>query len=603
MRDRNFYEQTLARPVSPLHFLLARFICDQVGSPAGSPLYNLVTALSILFEQGHLRLPVESIPEELEIYALSSPEREKEFLVSLAASLGDPASVICTPLFVPEHDVLESGVRAPFILTEGGRFVTTEKLYFLEKRFIEKFLAFAGSSSGTAGSSASVQPFLPAAAEDAVKKFEAATDIRLEDKQRQAVLKTFESNLTVIAGGPGTGKSTVIAFIIFSHLEADPGLEKKIALAAPTGRAAGRLENLPGSSLVTGRIEKPRTLHRLLGLGFGSGLNSGKGRPGKKLFLPYRMVIIDEASMLDAGIIETLLSSLGNGCRLVLVGDPHQLPAVGSGTVLADITENAGSYKHILSGRFLKLDKIKRSSGTIPAFAQGILDGTAAFGSYTGGRENEGEGNVKIKALDWENVFSYAAEKYRKLSVLAAGSPNDFAENHFSSFILLSPSNSGRFGVDNLNEKLFSFFSGGRKKLLPGMPLMILRNDYENDLFNGDRGIIVSENSALYALFINSIGEKRKIPVAMLKNWEISYVQTVHKSQGSEYESVALVAEKSAEKLLTKEILYTAVTRAKKEVVIFSDRELLECALKRKVTRYSGIGAAMLCSTQSRSPC
>ena len=132
---------------------------------------------------------------------------------------------------------------------------------------------------------------------------------------------------------------------------------------------------------------------------------------------------------------------------------------------------------------------------------------------------------------------------------------------------------------------------------------MILRNDYENDLFNGDRGIIVSENSALYALFINSIGEKRKIPVAMLKNWEISYVQTVHKSQGSEYESVALVAEKSAEKLLTKEILYTAVTRAKKEVVIFSDRELLEGALKRKVTRYSGIGAAMLCSTQSRSPC
>jgi exodeoxyribonuclease V alpha subunit len=191
-------------------------------------------------------------------------------------------------------------------------------------------------------------------------------------------------------------------------------------------------------------------------------------------------------------------------------------------------------------------------------------------------------------------LLTLAVDKYKKLNDYAAQNDISVLPDFLSEFVLLSPHNYGQFGTDNLNEKIAERLSRGKKQLYPGMPVMILRNDYENDLFNGDRGVIVLDNAVFCAVFRDNQGLIRSIPVSLLKEWEISYAQTIHKSQGNEYETAAVIIDKSAEKMLTREILYTAVTRAKKEVLIFGEKDTIEAALSRKVVRFSGIGRSMI---------
>ena len=302
--------------------------------------------------------------------------------------------------------------------------------------------------------------------------------------------------------------------------------------------------------------------------------------------------------MLDLGIMNILLSSLREDCRLVLVGDPQQLPSVGAGTVFSDITESVDDERHILHERYIRLDMVKRSTGEIPVFAENIRQGRLILPEEKSGIKDAARGNadsaVFLMRPELDAVLNLAASKYKKLGEYAQQDDIALLPDFLSQFVLLSPHNYGQWGTDNLNKKISEILSGGERGFYPGMPVMILRNDYQNDLFNGDRGIIISENSIFHAVFRDNHGRVRKVPAAMLKEWEVSYAQTIHKSQGNEYDTAAVILDKSAEKMLTNEILYTAVTRAKKEVLIFGEKEIIEAALKKKVVRCSGIDRSMI---------
>ena len=594
--------------ITPVGSMLAKFICTQYGKKEESSLFYFIIALSLLFDKGHIRVSVDEIINELEIIKLSSIEdSEKDFYSIIINEIKNPNKIIedNPDIFLPENN---SEKRAPYLLLDNGKQISTEKLYFEEKRFTEYFFNYLKSKKENKISNKN--EILSAIA--SVEKY---NNINLEEKQKEAVIKTFAEKYLIIAGGPGTGKTTVINAIIQTHLLIDPALSGMIAVAAPTGKAARRLENVLGNLVADGKVKKPQTMHSLLKLGY-------KERDAF-LLLPYRMIIIDESSMLDLKMMQEFMALVHAGCSLVMVGDPQQLPSVGSGTLFSDITDDIENNKHVLHQNYVMLERVKRSQGVIPEFAENIRKGN--FNKDNLEEDLKGNSNIKLFPPDFDTIFNYAIEKYQNLSSCAKEGNKEKMLDALSSFVLLAPFNFGLFGVVNLNQKLANHFSGERNKetaressfaknrsasalahkadnagekksFFHGMPIMITKNDYDNGLYNGDRGVIIYENSIYYAIFKTADGKLKQIAASILKEWEISYVQTVHKSQGNEYDSVAVVIEDDAEqiKIITREILYTAVTRAKKEVVIFSEENAIKELLKRKVTRNSGIKKAML---------
>ncbi len=598
MKADPFYNKYLDSGIDSRYPILARFLCGKYGLQDNSSLFYFLSAVFLLLERGHLRLNIDTVKEELEKLKFTASDKEREALELLINSIDDPRRIIREniSLFISDKES-DRGVRSPFVLLENGSFLSTEKLYREEKRFItafKKHLMPEKASEIKSGSKKEKGIY------SVIASIENRTQIIFEEKQKQAILKTFEWPLSVIAGGPGTGKTTVITAVIEAHLSIDPSISGLIALAAPTGRAAQRLEVALGSNPAYSVMEKPKTMHRLLGIGY------KKKSAVRQAILPYHLIVIDESSMLDLGIMNILLSSLRENCRLVLVGDPQQLPSVGAGTVFSDIMESVDDERHILHERYIRLDTVKRSKGEIPVFAENIRQGKLILPEEKSSLKDDAFGNAEGKEAgsavflmrpELDTVLNLAALKYKKLREYAEQDDIALLPDFLSQFVLLSPHNYGQWGTDNLNKKISERLSAGERGFYPGMPVMILRNDYQNDLYNGDRGIIIFENSIFHAIFRDNHGRIRKVPAAMLKDWEVSYAQTIHKSQGNEYDTAAVILDKSAEKMLTNEILYTAVTRAKKEVLIFGEKEIIEAALKKKVVRCSGIDRSMIKST------
>ncbi len=585
-KESSFFDRYFNYGIAPVSFMLARFICTQYGKKEDSALFYFIITLSLLFDRGHIRVAVDEIISELEILQHSSiNESEKEFYTQLIDSVINPVKIIedNSDIFLPVSLVEEKKIkkRAPYILLEDGKQISTEKLYFEEKRFVENFLAYLNFNKDDK-KTAKNKYLNKEKIFSAISSIEKYSSIKLEEKQKEAVVKSFADKFLIISGGPGTGKTTVIKTIIETHLLIDNSLSGMIAVAAPTGKAARRLEAVLGNIVAEGKVKKPQTVHTLLQLGY-------RDRDSF-LLLPYRMIIIDESSMLDLKMISELMKMVHPGCSLLMVGDPQQLPAVGAGTLFSDITDNIENNRHLLHHNYVSLERVKRAHGSIAEFAENIRKGIFSEQDF------KNDNNIKLAAPEWDTLFSFAVEKYKKLFSCAKEGNREMMLDAISSFVLLAPYNYGLFGVKNLNQQLASYFSEGKKLFFQGLPIMITKNDYNNGLYNGDRGVIIYDNSIYYAIFKTADGALRQISASLLKEWEISYAQTVHKSQGNEYDSVAIVAAVETEqpKIVTREVLYTAVTRAKKEIIIFSKDNIIKEILKRKVLRNSGIKEIML---------
>jgi exodeoxyribonuclease V alpha subunit len=424
-----------------------------------------------------------------------------------------------------------------------------------------------------------------------------------EDRQRQAALQALCRRFSVISGGPGTGKTTTVVRILGLLVEHSGGARHRIALAAPTGKAAARLassiaslrEALPCTEEL--KLQAPSqvtTIHRLLGTIPGStGFRHNARNP-----LPCDTVIVDEASMVDLSLMTSLVKALLPDTRLILIGDRDQLASVEAGAVLGDICRAAETTGSAIEGCVTVLDRNYR-------FGDG--SGISALSHAI----NKGEDREVLRLLGDPANGSIALEptparetikKRLATPVLAgfrpcleAGTPAE-ALLLFERFRILTALRQGPWGASGMNHAVETLLHeagllNAETPFYQGRPILVTENDYSHKLFNGDNGIILPdpETGNLRAFFSAPDGTIRAIPPEFLPRHETAFAITVHKSQGSEFERVLMILPPEDNMLLTRELVYTGVTRARQEVTVWSGEAVVSAAVKRRTERRSGL--------------
>ncbi len=394
--------------------------------------------------------------------------------------------------------------------------------------------------------------------EGAIGAFEKRVGLELAPAQRRAVVAAAEQKFVVITGGPGVGKTTIVKAILAVLGRAN----LRIRLAAPTGRAAKRLAESTGLEATT--------LHRLLEVeGRGGRFQRHAENP-----LAVDLLIVDEASMIDLQLMADLLDATPSACRVVLVGDADQLPSVGPGAVLSDL---------IASGALpvARLDVIFRQSADsgIVRNSHRILHGELPHGST----DPDGEFFV---------VTCREPEKAARLvtQLVTERIPARFGLDPLRDIQVLTPMHRGPTGTTSLNAALQAALNpkgiglrSGEAELRVGDKLMQRKNDYDKDVFNGDVGeasALDEEGGILSVRYDAELGQ-RTVPYgrAELNQLQLAYATTIHKSQGSEYPAVVIPLSSQHFVMLSRNLLYTAVTRAKRLCVLVADPRALELAI------------------------
>lgn len=412
----------------------------------------------------------------------------------------------------------------------------------------------------------------------------AAVDPRsaLHDAQRAAVRKALEERFVVLTGGPGTGKTTVVACLLWALLESDLSLHpERIVLCAPTGRAQARLSESVAANLVRlkeqgiplspaqGELSRcaSSTLHTLLGA-----RPDGSFRHHAGNRLPHRVVVVDEASMIDLGMFAALLAAVPQTAHLILVGDPDQLPSVEAGAVLSDLMASPSLAVHRTSLSFTW-----RNQGRIAACSRSLNDGSwsselAPFLSLEAWISGEGreEGSVHHLVGPLEALLDHWTERW-------------FETPNFGRILCATHGGpSGRETVNHACDERLRQRTGKKGVFLPGQPVILGKNHPEHDLWNGDLGRIEERYGELWAVF-----DAVFIRAGELAGLESAWAITVHKSQGSEFPEVLFLLPERDTPLLTRQIAYTAITRARQSVLLWGDPKMLSLAASRKEDRPS----------------
>lgn len=398
----------------------------------------------------------------------------------------------------------------------------------------------------------------------------------LNQKQTEAVFLAFRNQLSIICGGPGTGKThTAGTFVsIFTELFSHSIL--RIALTAPTGKAASKLRASLGD-IHHAKVEA-HTLHALLNLS----PESSYCYPPKR-FLPYDLIIVDECSMIDVKLMASLLPAIKQGARIILLGDPNQLPSVEAGSLFSDIINSLDSSSIAILNECLRVELEE-----LVEFGKEINQGEiTSYPDCVHCLHSSSESPWKIEEELIKEIVSHFPQTFTASE----------ADRAFQNFRVLSPLRNGMMGVDQLNDKLLHLVYQKVKDYSEyAVPIMITRNHQKRELFNGETGLLVRKKGKSpydieegdYALF----GD-RKIPALLLPKFEYAFCLSVHKSQGSEFEHVFLVLPKGSE-WFGREMLYTAVTRAKKKLTIWGDQSVIEPTLKNHCQRSSGVAERLI---------
>lgn len=447
------------------------------------------------------------------------------------------------------------------------------------------------------------------------------------DWQKIAAITTLLKNFCVITGGPGTGKTYTIAKILALLIE-QSGRDLKIQLAAPTGKAAVRLqdsikqvkERLPCSDEIKTKIpEEAATIHRLLG----TIRHSPYFRHDTDNPLKVDVMIVDEASMVDLALMTKLTSALPSDAKLILLGDNNQLASVEAGAVLADIcgfTQNQKYFNEFatiiksLYGQKIDIETTENKKPEIKDFIV-RLQRSYRFESQKGIGAlsqcvNAGDADCALEVLQdplypnvtWHNlgdkILSNVLQELEDFSQTTDVA--DFFEK-YNKLRILCAVREGPYGVKAINSQVQQFVKkkNGIKQndsWYAGQPIMVTENDYSLNLFNGDLGIIYPDgdnNNELHVFFPGQKGMLRKLKPFRLPSHEVAYAITVHKSQGSEFEKVILVLPDIDSPILTRELIYTAITRASKSVEIWGSEEIFRAGVARQTKRTSGLRDAL----------
>lgn len=529
-------------------------------------------------------------------------------------------------LSIVQTQTQESGSHKPIIL--DGEYLYFERYYSYQQSVFEQLQKRATQSRSLDKQTLkhSLESLFP------------TQDTNLCDWQKVAAAMACMKPLSIITGGPGTGKTTTVAKLLACLLQQQPKLN--IALAAPTGKAAARMmeslrqarQNLPLLADMA-LPEKSYTLHRLLGYGF-KGFKHHQSNP-----IEADLVIVDEASMIDLPMMSHLLSALKEDVGLILLGDEHQLSSVEVGSVLADISAsnqelnqqkihttlaadlnmpelleqtktalNKPALTGVLASHITKLKTSYRfdANSAIGRLAQAINTGQTQQAldilqqksdEITWAKEPWAAVKHTAESTAW---FYQGLSRYMELMLqVQKGKAVEAGQilDALGDFQILVATRSGTEGLVQMNQWAQSLLQAhgvidASQSYYVGQPIMISKNNADLSLFNGDVGVIlpaVNEPNKLVACFRQTDGRIREIMPSRLPEHDTAFAITVHKSQGSEFKQVMLVLPDNWLPLLNRQLIYTALTRAKKQFSIVAPKECLTQSIRQQSLRASGL--------------
>jgi len=548
---------------------------------------------------------------------------EGHICLDLAEAYGEEAAHAAT-LLSGSNVVGTPGEVAPLILDRDKR-VYLYRYWKYEQQLAGVLRAMAGER---------VAGMDPELLKDGIARLFGPAEGGGPDWQRIAAAAALRSRFTVVSGGPGTGKTTTVVKIIALLLEQARGARCHIALAAPTGKAAARLresirtagERLRGKTEVLDGIPGDvSTIHRLLGVIPGS----CRFRHDADNPLPHDVVVVDEASMVALPLMTKLVAAMPCHARLILLGDRDQLASVEPGAVLGDICRRGGA--HCFSPEFRAY--LGEVTGSSPECVVGgeslspladslvVLHKNYRFGSagaigVISRAVNEGDAGAVLRELHGQGAGDVVRKDVPPAESLAAALEESVLEGYrdyldkedpaealasFDRFRILCAVRKGSHGVSGVNRAVEGILASHRlispdRTWYRGRPVMVTVNDYAVRLFNGDIGITLPDPDrpdALAVFFPAEQGGVRKVSPLRLPQHETVFAMTVHKSQGSEFDRLLLVMPPADSRVVTRELLYTGITRARESVVLWCGEESLRAAVCRRIDRRSGLQQAL----------
>ncbi|MDZ7680161.1 MAG: exodeoxyribonuclease V subunit alpha [Fodinibius sp.] len=583
---------------------LCRFL-RQRNSGASDNVLLAACLLSYLYRQGDVCLQLSKyagrllFEDEFQGRAIQAPDQE-EWLQALKES----------PL------VGQAGDFKPLILDQSAR-LYMHKLWHYEDVLARQLI------SRSAQKEASVNKSL---LQDGLNRLFPDSPATV-DWQRVAAASSVKNKLSVISGGPGTGKTSTVVRILALLLEQsqDRGNELSIALAAPTGKAAARLkdsivsanEGLATREEIRSAIpDEAKTIHQLLGARrHSSAFKHDADNP-----VPYDLVIVDEASMVDQALMSKLTSALLEDSRLILLGDKDQLASVEAGSVLGDICDIEGNYFSGDMAGWLKEVGISIPGEAIVDEPDLLTDNITLltksyrFDQHSGiarlaDAVNGGQANEAIQILtsdDFTDTRLLTADNQQKLesvlqsrlvpyfrTVIENPSPTA-ALDAFGTFQILAAHRRGPWGIESLNrlaeqllrqEGMISKY----EQWYAGKPVIINVNNYRLGLHNGDIGICLPDRNGDPQIHFRHEDDIKTVTPGRLPDHNKAFALTVHKSQGSEFDKVLLVLPDELSQVLSRELLYTAITRARTAIEVLAPEKVLSQSIKSQIQRSSGL--------------
>ena len=529
-----------------------------------------------------------------------------------------------------------SGDFKPMVLddTTGRRLLYFQKFHYHERRLKQRLKSFLALHGDHKPSGETIQKVIDELYCEAavIRKVDDGTPITKDPFQVDAIRVALAAPLLVISGGPGTGKTSLLVNILRALVRTgtDPS---RIMLAAPTGRAAQRMSETLISNLATiaepesGDLQLGRlrgfTLHKLLVYRS----RTGGFLFGERRYIPADVIAVDEVSMVDVVMMDRLFQAIELGrTRVILIGDKDQLPSVEAGSVLADMSPAAGNA---FANHFVELRNVYRSAGQLLELAQAInaghpvslepigFDRALTLKARRWAFVSAGDGEAMNRHLDRWVMHQYVREKNQNgdsyvglvQQLIRQTDPPESVDGENRTDLLnrlfrfayqcriLTVLRRGRTGARRVNARIAAGLrqildpdGNPDDRLFNGALIMITRNDYTRDLFNGDVGLVMPQSDGMYQVYFKRTGGIVAFPASGLSDWDLAFAMTVHKSQGSEFDDTLLVLpEDSNHRLLTREIVYTAATRASRRLIVYGTMTAFQTALKRKIQRQSGL--------------
>ncbi|MGA0354371.1 MAG: exodeoxyribonuclease V subunit alpha [Ilumatobacteraceae bacterium] len=545
-------------------------IASSLASRVGESRPHVVLALALAVaapRSGHVALD----PEHARESAMREAERVDDDARATVAALAWPVE---TAAWLRE--VQDSPLTPDVLRVEHG-LIYLRRFHDLEISVADRLIALASEPTSA-----------PEAIDDLSER------MHLDDGQRQAVRTCLASRLGVLVGGPGTGKTRTVATILAALLR-DEGATPRIALAAPTGKAAARMgESIANAAALLEKSDpdladsmrqiRPSTVHRLLGVRRGS----AAFRHNASDPLHHDVVIIDEASMMSLPLSASLLEALSASTRLILVGDPDQLASVEAGSVLADLVAARGPISSCVAEltanhRFGAGSAIGELAAAV---RRGDVEGTRRALDTGGGASLHSSGSTA------RSIVEPVALAMRQA---ALAGDQTLAAEQLDSVRVLCAHRRGPAGVARWNSLVESWLGDVRPfSDYAGRPVMVTVNDAPRRLFNGDIGVVVEQPETGALEVVIPDGESiRHVPRVHLGRVETVHALTIHKSQGSEFDRVVVVLPSADSLLATRELLYTAITRARSSVTLIGSLDAVLAAVSRPTRRASGLRARL----------